>query len=327
MFRNGISHEWSVRQLIGLPDFCVASCHDDEVQIAFSTVRSLEIKELLRLVESPLVNLHIRLAAGQILALCGDPRLGYLNPQMVEIPAALSVRVGLPLEHLDEVHGKYADLGVKREWLEKECPQYLIDLKPFKISKYLVTNIEFYRFLLDSGLSFLPSSWTLGRYPKEKSNHPVHSVSPDAADAYISWLQNKTNRKYRLPNEAEWEFAAAGPSSFDFPWGDQFHNGFANTAELGLLDTSPVGCFPEGNSPFGLADVAGNVEEYVSDTYAPYPGGRLIVDDLYLIDANYRIARGGSFSRFRDLARTKRRHGWYSNSPVYAMGFRLAEDI
>jgi formylglycine-generating enzyme required for sulfatase activity len=70
--------------------------------------------------------------------------------------------------------------------------------------------------------------------------------------------------------------------------------------------------------------MAGN-EEHVADDYAPYSGGSYINDHLAKIHGGYRIARGGSFARFRDLARSRRRHGHNPRSGTYAMGFRLAE--
>ena len=73
--------------------------------------------------------------------------------------------------------------------------------------------------------------------------------------------------------------------------------------------------------------MAGNVEEYVADDYAAYPGGAFIADHLVQIHGRYRVARGGSFARFRDLARTRRRHGFNPRSATYAMGFRLAESL
>jgi toxoflavin biosynthesis protein ToxD len=65
----------------------------------------------------------------------------------------------------------------------------------------------------------------------------------------------------------------------------------------------------------------------VADAYAPYPGGPFIEDHLAQIHGTYRVARGGSFARFRDLARTRRRHGHNPRSATYAMGFRLAETV
>ena len=73
--------------------------------------------------------------------------------------------------------------------------------------------------------------------------------------------------------------------------------------------------------------MAGNVEEYVADQYGPYPGGAWVQDHLVDIHGHYHVARGGSFARFRDLARTRRRHGHNPRSATYAMGFRLAETI
>jgi formylglycine-generating enzyme required for sulfatase activity len=91
--------------------------------------------------------------------------------------------------------------------------------------------------------------------------------------------------------------------------------------------STPVGTFPNGRSPYGIDDMAGNVEEYVADTYAPYPGGKLVQDDLStVLGGEYRVTRGGSFARFRDLARCRRRHGPYNRS-IYVVGFRIVERI
>ena len=87
--------------------------------------------------------------------------------------------------------------------------------------------------------------------------------------------------------------------------------------------TTPVGAFPAGGSPFGVLDQAGNVEEYVADAYRPYPGGPFVEDHLVETHGAYRVCRGGSFARFGDLARTRRRHGAFP-SPLYPAGFRLA---
>jgi formylglycine-generating enzyme required for sulfatase activity len=72
--------------------------------------------------------------------------------------------------------------------------------------------------------------------------------------------------------------------------------------------------------------MAGNVEEYVADDYAPYPGAARVEDDLSRARGRYRVARGGGFTRYRDLARCKRRHGRFPKA-IYVMGFRLAETL
>ncbi|WP_397600142.1 SUMF1/EgtB/PvdO family nonheme iron enzyme [Silvanigrella sp.] len=77
---------------------------------------------------------------------------------------------------------------------------------------------------------------------------------------------------------------------------------------------------------FGICDLAGNVEEFVSNPYFVYPNGKLILDDLYKIrNSPYPMTRGGSFTRSCDLARSKRRHGFFEGE-IYVIGFRLAKD-
>jgi formylglycine-generating enzyme required for sulfatase activity len=150
-------------------------------------------------------------------------------------------------------------------------------------------------------------------------------VSTQDADAYLAWLSEVTGTAHRLPTEAEWEHAAKGFAGQEYPWGAEFDESAANTRETGVHTTTPVGAFPAGDSPFGLSDMAGNVEEYVSGEYAPYPGGRRVEDHLTESLGDYRITRGGSFARYGDLCRCRRRHGSFP-SPLYPAGFRVAAD-
>ncbi|MBO0880290.1 MAG: SUMF1/EgtB/PvdO family nonheme iron enzyme [Mycobacterium sp.] len=151
------------------------------------------------------------------------------------------------------------------------------------------------------------------------------SISAVAASMYASWLSQRLGRRFRLPTEAEWEYAACGGHGREYPWGNEFHPEAANTVEAGPLSTTPVGMYPAGRSPFGVDDMSGNVEEYVADDYAPYPGGILIDDDLTTAGQTYRVTRGGSFTSFGDLARCRRRHGWHPQRQLNAIGFRLVE--
>ena len=312
----------SDRRAMGYPEH-YAGTTLETVERAAEALRALPRERLAGLVGDGGASLHERFAAGQLLALAGDPRLDPFAPVMLEARGG-RFQAGLEAARVDAVMNRFADTGILRAWIEKETPRFETVLAPFRIAKFAVTNGEYLAFLKDSGFAEIPSSWSFGRFPLERSNHPVYTVSPAAADAYAAWLSDKTGRAFRLPRETEWEYAACGGEDREFPWGEAFEPGRANTIESGLLTTTPVGLFPAGNSPLGACDMAGNVEEYCADDYAPYPGAAAVEDDLARACGAYRVARGGSFTRYRDLARCRRRHGWYPRA-LYAMGFRLAE--
>jgi formylglycine-generating enzyme required for sulfatase activity len=311
----------SNRTAMGLPDsFASRLPHD-----LFATHRDLfgrSAGDLAAVAEDAAEPFPRRLVAGSVLALIGDPRLRPDDPAMISVPAA-RVRLGLPPGRVDQVVEQWRHVGVLPEWIAKECPQYEADIAAFRIARYPVTNAEYRLFLEDTDARWLPTSWRLGSYPYGRANHPVWTVRPEAADAYAAWLSARTGRQFRLPTEAEWEYAAGGGSR-EYPWGEHFRPEAANTVEAGPLTTTPVGIYPAGRSPFGALDMAGNVEEYVASAYCPYPAGEPVADDLSRAHGDYRIARGGSFTRYGDLARCRRRHGWYDKE-IYAIGFRLAE--
>ncbi len=281
--------------------------------------------DLARLVEAPEVPFETRHAAGLLLGLLGDPRLDADAPTMMDIPAA-EVLIGLPIDRVDAVASEWSAYGVLGAWIAKESPRHRVRVGDFRIAKYPVTNGEYLRFVIDRPEAERPSAWAHGVFPFGLDNQPVYTVSPAGADAYARWLADRTGRSFRLSTEYEWEYAATGGDGRQFPWGEAWCPDYANTAERGPLTTTPVGIYIEGASPFGVLDLAGNVEEYVSNTYFAYPGAEFVRDDLVTTHGDeYRVARGGSYARHGDLVRCSRRHGWYP-SDHFAMGFRLAED-
>jgi len=101
-----------------------------------------------------------------------------------------------------------------------------------------------------------------------KADHPVTQVSYDDADAFCNWASKVSGWLVRLPTEAEWEKAARGDDGRLYPWGNDTDPARANTKEGGPGDTAPVGKHPQGASPYGALDMAGNVWEWTADWYA-----------------------------------------------------------
>jgi formylglycine-generating enzyme required for sulfatase activity len=287
----------------------------------FAALAGCAVLDLVTIVEDVAAGLPVRLAAGAMLGILGDPRAGPVPA--VCLVAGGRVPIGLRPEMVAPVAEQWAHMGVKPEWLWKEVPEHEVVLRDFWIGRYQVTNSQYLLFLLSTGYPERPSTWYLGAYPWFLANHPVAGVSPAAADRYTRWLTAHTGHPWRLPSEAEWEHAAKGPGGWEYPWGMKFDPECANTRETGVHTTTPVGMFPAGSASCGALDMAGNVEEFVSDDYAPYPGGRVVVDHLVTELGRYRVTRGGSFARFGDLARTRRRHGPLPR-PLYPAGFRVA---
>jgi formylglycine-generating enzyme required for sulfatase activity len=181
-----------------------------------------------------------------------------------------------------------------------------------------------------------PEHWKDRKPPSGQEDHPVVWVSWHDAVAYCNWLSEVTGRPYGLPSEAEWEKGARGTDGRIYPWGNQWDAERCNTGESGKGDTTPVGAYPQGASPYGLVDMAGNVWEWTrslwgEDAQEPsfkYPydpaDGR---EDLEAPDTVRRVLRGGSWYLSRDRARCVGRNG---DGPDYsddAVGFRLVSPV
>lgn len=279
------------------------------------------VSELQKIARSAHAHVVERLCAANALNLAGPDGIDDL-PEFVEIPAGRFFQ-GTEVDAIDGLWQEFSHLGVQRSWIEKEAPRHSVGVDRFFLSKFPITNRQYRRYLVESSSGGLPSSWQFGAFPAPLANHPVYTISLEDIDSYCRWLGARTRREVRLPTESEWEYAAGNGNSWQYTWGDEFLPFRSNTNEILLQSSSPVGVFLEGCNRWGVADLVGNVEEFVQDSYAPYPGAPLVQDDLYKKLGRYRIAKGGAFNRFRDLARVQRRHGAYPSS-LYAIGFRVA---
>ncbi len=188
------------------------------------------------------------------------------EPQMIKIPAGKFL-MGSTKEQAQTVLKKTNNDENWKKRVEWEQPQHTVELSEYFIGKYPVTNREYQAFVRDAKYK-PPQGWEGEQFPAEKGGHPVVNVSWEDATAYCKWLSEKTGKPYHLPTEAEWEKAARSEDGRVYPWGDGFDPQKANTSETKLGDTSDVGKFsPQGDSPYGCADMAGNVWEWCNDWF------------------------------------------------------------
>ena len=202
--------------------------------------------------------------------------------------------------------------SASREWYQDETPAQEIYLNSYYIDKMEVTNSKYKKYMKATGKP-APKFWDNPRF--NKPEQPVVGVHFDEAAEYCLWIGK------RLPNEAEWEKAARGRDSRKFPWGNEPDPTLANV--LGLKDhhryTSSIGNYPKGISPYGVMDMAGNVWEWTSGWYLPYPNSKHM-NDTY--GQTLKVVRGGSWNSNMDLARTAIRGKALPEQQQNYIGFR-----
>jgi len=199
-----------------------------------------------------------------------------------------------------------------------EQPVAQVSISCFYLSRFPITNEQYEKF---------DPSHANKRAPWADGTHPVVYVTSKEAEKFCTWLSLKEGKKYRLPTESEWEYAARGSDGRTFPWGEKLDGGqYANFADKrtnfawrdpfiddGFAETAPVGSYPRGASPFGIEDMAGNVFEWCLDYFEPYKS-KDRVNPRSAMTNNKRIYRGGSWkSRIPNLRTTARNH----NTPDY----------
>lgn len=248
-------------------------------------------------------------------------------PEMIDI-AGGSFSMGSTIEQVRKCVAEWADHLLEPEyaqrfedWINKEYPAHERTIGPYSISRFPVTNAEYAHFVATTGR---PACQSLIEGPA--GDHPAWGMDLSECRAYMDWLSESVSMPFRLPTEAEWEFAAKGPDGWEFPFGVSFDRCKCNTLESGNGGTTPVTKYVSWASPFGVCDMAGNVEEWTASDYAPYPGGAIVKDDLWSVSGGqpYPILRGGSFALGGDLARSARRHGPHPGNRFRYRGFRLA---
>jgi len=199
-----------------------------------------------------------------------------------------------------------------------EQPQRTVLLNTYWIDQFPVTNVE-YKAFVDATGHRRPPHWKSGTYQLDKKKHPVTNVSWKDANAYAQWVGK------RLPTEAEWEKAARGNLGQTYPWGDAFRKDNVNSSnDYGGL--TPVDQFAGGMSPYGVMDMAGNVQEWCQDWY---------FDDYYKAapldnptgpeGGQYRVVRGGFYGENRSGVRCATRHYAPPETMQDHIGFRCVK--
>ena len=219
------------------------------------------------------------------------------------------------------------EVARRHRWFDAELPRQRLTLGTYAIDRYLVTNEDYHQFIQQTGhrAPFISEEeyqrqgylvhpyekvkaylWCNRRHPDGRGKHPVVLISLADALAYARWLGEQEGRRYRLPTEAEWEKAARGTDGRYFPWGNRWRPEYVN-AEYRVGGTSEVGSYPQGASPYGCFDMAGNVFEW---TAAEFPDGKAVVKG------------GGSWDDQPGICRAAARHGRAKDARHILFGFR-----
>ena len=238
-----------------------------------------------------------------------DPlRSGGQGPEMVSIPGG-EFRMGC--------------LSEDAQCQGNELPIRRVAIEPFALSRHEVTFAEWDACVAGGGCAgYLPPDASWGR-----ADRPAIHVSWEDAQSYVAWLSSQTGAAYRLPSEAEWEYAARAGTPTAYSWGEEIGSGHANCNGCGSAwdDERTASAASFAANTFGLYDMHGNVFEWVQDCWneshagapsdsTPRSGG----------DCNYRVLRGGAWDARPESLRAAYRARSTAGARFDLIGFRVA---
>ena len=260
------------------------------------------------------------------------------------------------------------DPAFRKDGSQDEQPQHRVRIsKPFYLGVYEVTKGQFAQFVLATGYQTDAEKdgqggwgWNEtkerfeGRLPQynwhnagftQPDDHPVGNISWNDAVAFCKWISEKEGKDYRLPTEAEWEYACRAGTSTLYsngddperlvevanvadatakpPWKHELDHSYL-TANDGFVFSSPVGSFKP--NPFGLYDMHGGVWEWCADHYAvdAYQGRAGVTTDPLVLEGDHRVRRGGCWVGSARIARSSDRYGDTTDNRDLGLGFRVA---
>lgn len=275
------------------------------------------------------------------------------GPELVVVPAG-RFKMGSTAAQIAALAGATTDSGtgafsdgagahpMGAEWWQTEAPQHEVTLpRPFAIGRNAITRGQFAAFVKDTGLETqsgayvwrgdhferdATASWRAPGFPQDDT-HPVVCVSWFDANAYAAWASHRTCQTYRLPSEAEREYAARAGTTSHYWWGAASSKDKANYAGKG---TAPVASFTP--NPWGLHNVHGNIWEWCADSWhdsytnAPTDGA-VWTTATTPADAARRVIRGGSWVLGAQLLRSANRLYNPAVERSHDLGFRLVREL
>ncbi len=203
---------------------------------------------------------------------------------MVMIPAGEFI-MGTNRTDPENTHLK---IGTVKPLYKDQHPEHKVYLDAFYIDQYEVTNREYKKFIDSTQFPELPGHWEDGRFPEGEKDLPVTNVTWREALTYALWAGK------RLPTEEQWEKAARGTDGRLFPWGDEYQKGWANVGIDGAKALAAGGSYPKDVSPYHVFDMAGNVMEWTSSWYQPYPGNDY---QFKKFGKEFKVLRGNGFQK------------------------------
>jgi formylglycine-generating enzyme required for sulfatase activity len=283
-----------------------------------------------------------QVAANEIPAAQPSPRARLLDrfvdnsadgPELAVLPAGRFLMGSTPQERELALQA-----GARKPWLEREAPQHWVSIgRPFALSLYPVTVGQWRDFVLANRWKGSGDVNWAGPGFKQAIDHPVVGVSWDDAQLYLRWLSARTGKRYRLPTEAEWEYACRAGAATAFSFGATIRPDQANydarfawqagVRGVARRGTTPVGTYPPNG--WGLCDMHGNVWEWVQDVmHADYEGAP--VDGSAWEaggDQARRVLRGGSWLYHPRYLRSAVRNGFAARLSNDKVGFRVVREL
>jgi formylglycine-generating enzyme required for sulfatase activity/class 3 adenylate cyclase len=217
---------------------------------------------------------------------------------------------------MNTIHGGGFTMGSNDDLAEK--PPHQVSVKPFAISRYPISVREWNQCSAAKACAFVAAG---------KDDAPITNVSWSDAKQFVAWLAGATRKPYRLPSEAEWEYAARAGSQTKYWWGDQFQPGMANCkncTDIAVAD-QPATVGSSKPNPFGLYDMGGGVDQWVEDCWhknyqgAPANGSAWIEGEC----ASH-VIRSGSWKNDAQYVRPSNRDSYDTNVRYPTHGFRVA---